>query len=439
MIKEITKENIKNYQEALKNIPHSEVVKRAVMNNGINKASEDTEVIAKNLNRNFSIDIDTGEVSNQKHSGRCWLFATLNTLRYEFTKKYNVKDFEFSQNYLSFWDRFEKANAFYNFIVQTANEPLDSRIVNTLLKTCDGDGGQWDNAPALINKYGLLPKYAMPETNVSNDTTNFNQVLNFKLRKDALTLRNLINKGAKEEEVSSTIEKMLNEVYRICVYSFGEPPEKFDFEYRDEDKKYHQDLNLTPKEFAKKYISRNLDDYVVVINSPDKEYNKIYSLPMENNIIGGRDVLFLNLELDTFKKLLIDQLKEEEPTWFACDVLKQMCRDDGLLGADLFKYEDLFDIDLNLSKADRLSCTEATVSHAMTMVGVDLVDEKPTRWKVENSWGEKVGKKGYFVMDDKWFNEHVYHVVINKKFLTKEQLEVLNTKPIELTLWDSMA
>lgn len=439
MIKEITKENIKNYQKALKTIPHSEVVKRAVMNNGINKASEDTEVIAKNLNRNFSIDIDTGEVSNQKHSGRCWLFATLNTLRYEFTKKYNVKDFEFSQNYLSFWDRFEKANAFYNFIVQTANEPLDSRIVNTLLKTCDGDGGQWDNAPALINKYGLLPKYAMPETNVSNDTTNFNQVLNFKLRKDALTLRNLINKGVKEEEVSSTIEKMLNEVYRICVYSFGEPPEKFDFEYRDEDKKYHQDLNLTPKEFAKKYISRNLDDYVVVINSPDKEYNKIYSLPMENNIIGGRDVLFLNLELDTFKKLLIDQLKEEEPTWFACDVLKQMCRDDGLLGADLFKYEDLFDIDLNLSKADRLSCTEATVSHAMTMVGVDLVDEKPTRWKVENSWGEKVGNKGYFVMDDKWFDEHVYHVVINKKFLTKEQLEVLNTKPVELTLWDSMA
>ena len=439
MIKEITKENITNYQKNLKDLPNSKVLKRAVMNNGINKASEDSEVIAKNLNRNFSIDIDTGEVCNQKHSGRCWLFSTLNTLRYEFSKDHKVKDFEFSQNYLSFWDRLEKSNSFYNFIVQTANEPLDSRTVNTLLKICNGDGGQWDNAPALIEKYGLIPKYAMPETEVSNDTTNFNEVLNCKLRKDALVLRDLIHKGAKEEEISNTIEKMLNEVYRICVYSFGEPPEKFDFEYRDDDKVYHQDLNLTPKEFAKKYIRKNLDDYVVILNAPDREFNKLYSIPMENNIIGGRDVLFLNLDLDTFKNLLINQLKEEEPTWFACDVLKQMSRDEGLLGADLFKYEDLFDIDLHMSKAERLSCAEATVSHAMTMVGVDLVDEKPTRWKVQNSWGEKVGEKGYFVMDDKWFDEQVYDVVINKKFLTKEQLEILNTKPVELTLWDALA
>lgn len=436
---EITYKTIESFNKNLKNIPNYETIQRAVMNNGINKSCENYAYIAKNLNRTFSIDIDTGKVTDQKHSGRCWLFATLNTLRYEVSVDYKIRDFEFSENYLSFWDRFEKANAFLNFIIDTAKEPVDSRLIHTLFELSTSDGGQWHNAFALIEKYGAVPKYVMAETSASNNTAEFDQVLNLKLRKDAMILRDMISDNAPEEFIKQILEEMLNEVYRICVYSFGTPPTTFDFEYRDNDRVYHKDLGLTPKEFAKKYIKRNLNDYVVIINSPEKEFNKLYSMPLEDNVIGGPNVQYINLELNTFKNLILSQLKDGEPTWFGCDVLQEMDRQKGYLGADLFNYEDLFEINLNMSKADRLLYSEAVSSHAMTMTGVDLIDNKPVRWKAENSWSDKVGEKGYFVMDDNWFDEYVYQIVINKKYLTKEQLAILDTKPVELPLWDSMS
>ncbi|MDT3392882.1 MAG: C1 family peptidase, partial [Bacillota bacterium] len=371
-----------------------------------------------------------------KHSGRCWLFSTLNTLRHEVAVKYNLKDFEFSQNYLSFWDRFEKANAFYENIIATADQAADSRIVTWLLDSPNGDGGQWDNAAALIKKYGVVPKSVMPETQASENTTEFNQVLNLRLRKDAVKLRQLVAAGA---DVAAAKTEILTVIYRMCAYAFGTPVEHFDFSYRDDANKYHRDTDLTPQSFAAKYLSRDLDDYVTVINSPDKPFNQLYTLPIEDNVVGGQHVTFLNVDLATFKALTIAQLQAGETIWFGNDVLQQMSRPDGLLDSRLFNYDALFATDLQLSKKERLQYRDAVVSHAMTLTGVDLVDGEPTKWKVENSWGEKVGADGYFVMSDQWFDDYVYHVVIKRDLLSPELQQVLQNKPTELAPWDSMA
>jgi len=423
------------FKKTLAAQPQAKVVQRAVMNTGINAASEDITVQTQ-LDRTFSLELPTGKVSNQKHSGRCWLFSTLNTLRHEVAVKYNLKDFEFSQNYLSFWDRFEKANAFYENIIATADQAADSRIVTWLLDSPNGDGGQWDNAAALIKKYGVVPKSVMPETQASENTTEFNQVLNLRLRKDAVKLRQLVAAGA---DVAAAKTEMLTVIYRMCAYAFGTPVEHFDFSYRDDANKYHRDTGLTPQSFAAKYLSRDLDDYVTVINSPDKPFNQLYTLPIEDNVVGGQHVTFLNVDLATFKALTIAQLQAGETIWFGNDVLQQMSRPDGLLDSRLFNYDALFATDLQLSKKERLQYRDAVVSHAMTLTGVDLVDGEPTKWKVENSWGEKVGADGYFVMSDQWFDDYVYHVVIKRDLLSPELQQVLQSKPTELAPWDSMA
>ena len=423
------------FKKTLAAQPQAKVVQRAVMNTGINAASEDITVQTQ-LDRTFSLELPTGKVSNQKYSGRCWLFSTLNTLRHEVAVKYNLKDFEFSQNYLSFWDRFEKANAFYENIIATADQAADSRIVTWLLDSPNGDGGQWDNAAALIKKYGVVPKSVMPETQASENTTEFNQVLNLRLRKDAVKLRQLVAAGA---DVAAAKTEMLTVIYRMCAYAFGTPVEHFDFSYRDDANKYHRDTDLTPQSFAAKYLSRDLDDYVTVINSPDKPFNQLYTLPIEDNVVGGQHVTFLNVDLATFKALTIAQLQAGETIWFGNDVLQQMSRPDGLLDSRLFNYDALFATDLQLSKKERLQYRDAVVSHAMTLTGVDLVDGEPTKWKVENSWGEKVGADGYFVMSDQWFDDYVYHVVIKRDLLSPELQQVLQNKPTELAPWDSMA
>ncbi|MDN5952787.1 MAG: C1 family peptidase [Loigolactobacillus coryniformis] len=423
------------FKKTLAAQPQAKVVQRAVMNTGINAASEDITVQTQ-LDRTFSLELPTGKVSNQKHSGRCWLFSTLNTLRHEVAVKYNLKDFEFSQNYLSFWDRFEKANAFYENIIATADQAADSRIVTWLLDSPNGDGGQWDNAAALIKKYGVVPKSVMPETQASENTTEFNQVLNLRLRKDAVKLRQLVAAGA---DVAAAKTEMLTVIYRMCAYAFGTPVEHFDFSYRDDANKYHRDTDLTPQSFAAKYLSRDLDDYVTVINSPDKPFNQLYTLPIEDNVVGGQHVTFLNVDLAAFKALTIAQLQAGETIWFGNDVLQQMSRPDGLLDSRLFNYDALFATDLQLSKKERLQYRDAVVSHAMTLTGVDLVDGEPTKWKVENSWGEKVGADGYFVMSDQWFDDYVYHVVIKRDLLSPELQQVLQNKPTELAPWDSMA
>ncbi|GEO70357.1 C1 family peptidase [Levilactobacillus acidifarinae] len=417
--------------------PAHEVISRAVRKSGVLAASEDPNANVR-LNRTFSVELDTGKVSNQKHSGRCWLFSTLNTLRHQFAAKYNVKDFELSQSYLFFWDKIERANIFYDNILRTASKPASDREVSFYLARPGEDGGQWAMGAALVQKYGVVPTSAMPESFNTNDTTGFAAALDLKLRKDALTLRQLVADHATDAEIATARKNALSEVYRMAAYSIGEPPTTFDLEYKDDKHQYHRDANLTPQDFFAKYFDVDLDDYVVLSNSPDKAFDKLYALPSQDNVVGGKHITFLNLPMADLKQATIAQLKSGETVWFGNDVLQQMSRQRGFLDSHLYQTADLFGVDLSLTKAQRLEYHEAEVSHAMTFTGVDLVDDQSTRWKVENSWGEKNGDQGYFVMTDDWMDDFVYEVVVHKRFLTPAQRAILTTTPETLPAWDSL-
>lgn len=423
----------------LKKEPKSDVLSRIVTQNGINQAAQDPDAQVR-LDPVFSVDLQTGAVTNQKQSGRCWLFSLVNTLRHKFAKKYKLKDFDLSQKYLFFWDKIERANIYYDRIIATASRPADDREVDYYLSMPDDDGGQWAMAAALVQKYGVVPVSDFPETVNTENTGAFGTVLNRKLRIDGMKLRDMVNANKSDDEINAARKQMLSEVYRIVAYSFGEPPTTVNFAYRDDDKKYHKISGLTPKEFYDQYFDTDLDDYVVLSNSPDKAYNKVFSLPSQDNVVGGKHITFLNLPMEVLKQTTIAQLKNGETVWFGNDVLEQMDRKKGFLDSHLYRYSDLFNVDLEMDKGKRLEYHQAMVSHAMTFAGVDLDDNgKPTKWKVENSWGDKNGTKGYFTMNDDWMDDYVYEVVVHKKYLTDEQQALLKQAPIELPAWDSLA
>jgi len=436
---EINQEKLAQYQQDFANTPQAKVLERAVTKNGILASSYDWHSAVESAPI-FSIDLDTGDVANQKQSGRCWMFAALNTMRHDMASKLGLKKFELSQAYTFFWDKFEKANYFYENVLSTANQSTDSREVAFLMATPQQDGGQWDMLCALIEKYGIVPQSAMPETYSSSKSNEINTVLNKKLRKDAVTLRQLVANNSSKEEIDDTRNQMMTDNYRMLAYTFGEPPVKFDFEYRDDNKQYHLDQDLTPKSFFEKYVGWNLDDYVSIINSPtdDKPYNKTYTVDMLGNVVGGRAVKHLNVEIEQFKQLAIAQLKAGESVWFGCDVGQSSERQQGIMDLNVYGKSELFDTDFSMSKAERLDYGESLMTHAMVLTGVDLVNDQPTKWKVENSWGPKVGTKGYFVMTDAWLDEYCYQIVVNKKFLPENLLKAQAEAPITLKPWDPM-
>ena len=440
MSKDISLEQLKNFQSNLDKHPGHAVNERAVSKNGILKVSTDIQAEVK-MDPVFSIDLDTGKVADQKRSGRCWMFAALNTMRHHMQNKLNMKDdFELSQNYTFFWDKLEKSNYFYENVLKTAELPTSDRKISWLMQTPQQDGGQWDMIVALIQKYGIVPQVVMPDTFNSSNSTEINKQLNLKLRKDAVELRELVAAKESDEKINKTKERMLNEVYRMLAYSFGEPPTKFDFEYRDKNDEYHIIQDITPQDFFKKYVGWNLDDYVSIINAPtaDKPFNHMYTIEMLGNVVGGREVRHLNVDMDTFRKVTIEQLKHGESVWFGSDVGQESDRKKGIMDTELYRQDELFDIDFSMSKAERLDYGESLMTHAMVLTGVDLVDDHPTKWKVENSWGDKVGTKGYFVMSDSWMEEFCYQIVVNKKYLPKELQKVLTEKPAVLKPWDPM-
>ncbi|QBP18966.1 C1 family peptidase [uncultured bacterium] len=444
LMHKITKKELEQMNDNLKRQPEAGVVSRAVQENGINNVARNPKVRA-HLNRVFSVDLDTKTITNQKHAGLCWMFATLNFLRHYFSKKYHVKDFELSSNYLFFWDKIERANVFYDHVIETAKKSTYDRALDGYLRYPDDDGGEWDMAVSLIEKYGLMPASAFPRTSVANNTDDFAMVLGLKLRRDAVILRHLVQKG-KTAELKSTKTKMMDQVYRMVSESLGVPPEKFDLEYRDDKKRknnkdkdanYHLVKGLTPLDFYHKYFKGvHLDDYVPVGNYPDKKMNQLYRQKSGDNVEGGKDIHFLNLPMSALKKAAIKQMKDGWGVWFGNDVMQQEATKKGYLDDQLYQRGKLFNVDLDMTKRERFVYKDAMDSHAMTLTGVDLVDGKPKTWKVENSWGSKVGESGYFVMNDGWMNKYVYEVIVNKKYLTKDQQKMLHMKPIELKPWE---
>ena len=437
MTHELTLDEIAKFQQDYQQNKQNKIAELAVVNNGVQKASFNGEGI-RDLNRTFSIEIPTDNVTDQKQSGRCWLLAALNVLRHKFAKQYHTKNFTFSQSYLFFWDRIERANIFFNHILETADKPVDDRTVHFYLQAPDTDGGQWHMAISLIRKYGLVPTYAQDESFTANNTAAFNQALNMKLREDGLVLRKLAQAG-KNDEIEQKRQEYLSEIYRMAVIAFGQPVQKFDLEFKDDDGNYKLDQNITPLDFFHNYFEDDLDDYVVLFNAPDHEYDKLYAFPFEDNVEGGSPVRFLNTKIENLKEAAIKQLKDGETIWFGCDVGKQSDRQKGILAANLYETDTIFGIETKLNKKERLQTGASGSTHAMTFVGVDVVDGKPRQWKVENSWGTKVGDKGYFVMDDKWFDEYLFKVVVKKQYLPEKLVKIAEGEATPVPCWDSMA
>ncbi|MGX7014634.1 C1 family peptidase [Vagococcus silagei] len=440
MSKTISKEQIKKFNQHFQSSQQLLNAQNAVMKNGILAASSNQQALIDNTPV-FSIDLDTGKVANQKQSGRCWMFAALNTFRHTIQHDFNIKNFELSQNYTFFWDKFEKANYFYENIINTSNDDLNSRKVAFLLQTPQQDGGQWDMLVAIIQKYGIVPKSVMPESFNSSMSRELNTYLDKKLRKDAIILRDLVAENASESKIAETKEKMLSDIYQLLCLTLGTPPTEFDFSFRDKDDNFHAYENLTPQSFYDQFIGADLSEYVSIINAPtaDKPYNEVYTVEMLGNVVGGKEVRHLNVDIKTFKDLAIAQLKAGEAVWYGCDVGQSSTRDSGIMATNAYNIDAVLDMDFQMSKAERLDYGESLMTHAMVLTGVNLVNEQPTKWKVENSWGDKVGTKGYFVMSDEWLDEYTYQIVVNKKYLPKELQEVVAKDNVTmLDPWDPM-
>ena len=436
LTKEFTDQLYANYEANVKYV----ALENAVTHNGIH-ASLETRKSAVENTPVFSLDLTKDKVTNQKASGRCWMFAALNTFRHKMISSFQLEDFELSQAHTFFWDKYEKSNWFLEQVIATADQELTSRKVAFLLQTPQQDGGQWDMVVSLFEKYGVVPKSVYPESISSSNSRELNTYLNKLLRQDAQILRDLIHSGADSEVVASKKQALLQEIFNFLAMSLGLPPREFDFSYRDKDNQFHSESGLTPQSFYKKYVDLQLDNYVSIINAPttDKPYGKSYTVDMLGNVVGSRPVRYLNVPMDRLKELAIAQMKAGETVWFGSDVGQVSNRKAGILATDVYDFEAGMDIHLTQDKAGRLDYAESLMTHAMVLTGVDLDEAGQSRkWKVENSWGDKVGTDGYFVASDAWMDEYTYQIVVRKEFLTPDELAAYEAEPIVLAPWDPM-
>ncbi len=420
--------------------PAYKLAMNAVTQTAVDDVALNREIVT-NTDFTFSHLLDDWTATNQKQSGRCWLFAGLNLFRVGAMKKMKLKDFEFSQNYTLFWDKIERANYFLESIIETAGRPVDDRSVAFLLSQPLSDGGQWNMFINIVRKHGLVPKALMPETESSSSTWRMNSALVNKLREGAKTLRELRARGASLGETRSAKREILKVVHRILCIHLGTPPTKFQWQWNDKNKKFHRDGEMTPQQFARKYVTLPIDDYVCLVHDPRRTspFNRTYTVQHLGNVVGGGIVLYLNIDIGLMKELTMRSLKKGEPVWMGCDVGKMMRRDLGLWDKNLFDYEAVYDTAFTLNKADRLVYHQTAMTHAMLFTGVDVVNNRPRRWRVENSWGdEKTGRKGFFVMNDSWFDEHMFEIAIRRNALPKPLQKALKLPPIVLPPWDPM-
>ena len=446
---ELTTEDLARMAQAYKKDAAQQIAEQAVKNNGIHASSERENVVVTKNNFVFSVDVDDEAVANQRQSGRCWMYSALNFLRFHMEKKLKLPkgSFELSQAYNFFYDKLEKSNFFMENIVKYAGSDLNDRRIDFLLATPQQDGGDFDPIVALVEKYGVVPEEAMPETAVTKNSSELDALLNRMLREDAYALRKLVAEGKSEADIEEARKSMLSDIYRVLCVSFGEPPQTVDFVYRDTDKKYHADRGLTPLEFYKKYLGDvKLDDCIGVINLPVEgmAYNKAYEIDMTGEVLGAkRRCRYVNVPIDVMKQATIKQLKAGEPVWFGCDVLQDSDFAKGIMSLDLYDVQKMMGLEFKLNKGERFQYNQSLPTLAMMIAGVDLdEDGNPTRWKVENSWGttahgKPVGHQGYFIMDDSWFTEYNYEVAVRREYLPDDVVKAYDAEPEVLPYWNT--
>jgi bleomycin hydrolase len=418
--------------------PAYRLAQNAVTRVSVDDVALNREVITS-TDHSMSTLLDDWKVTNQEHSGRCWLFAGLNLFRVGAMRKMGLKEFEFSQNYAMFWDKFERANYFLEAIIETADRDIDDRTVAHLLTAVADDGGQWNMFVAIVQKHGLVPKSVMPETQSSSNTSRMNSVLRNLLRQGSKSIRAAASSGGADAARAEKGE-LLKVIYRVLCIHLGTPPDRFDWQWNDKDREFHRDGVLTPQEFAAKYVDLPLDDYVCVVHDPrsTSPVGATFTVEYLGNVLGARPVTYLNVDMTLLKSIAARTIEGGEPVWFGCDVGKMMSSDYGLWDVNLYDLASVYDTEFSLNKADRLVYGDTLMTHAMLFTGVDVLDGATRRWRVENSWGSDRGKDGYYTMNDSWFDEHVFEIAARKDLLPAELQQALDTEPIVLPAWDPM-
>ncbi|KOS37918.1 hypothetical protein ACN38_g11273 [Penicillium nordicum] len=392
---------------------------------------------------NLTVPIEGGPITNQRSTGRCWLFAATNIFRVPLMKAYNLPEFELSQAYLFYWDKIEKANYFYEQIIDTADQDFSGRLVQKLLEDPVTDGGQWDMVANLVDKYGLVPHTLYPDNFHAQSSGKMNWLLTAKLREQALVLRRLAIKETNGEAqlLAATKEQFLEEIHSLVTLLLGPPPkpdETFVWQYYDA-KKTAREVQNTPKGLGQQALQAGSGSLFSLVHDPRHESNRLLTVERLGNVIEGRPLTYINVDMDTLKQGVISMLKAGRPVFFGCDVGKFYDRNRGVMDADLTDLKLGLNISLRMTKAERLASGETAMSHAMVITGVHLLPgDRPVRWRVENSWGEEAGDKGWFVMTDRWMEEYTFQAVIESQFLSADTRAVLRQTPKILPRWDPM-
>ena len=426
-------------KQSYANTPTDKAIRNAIGNNDIRKLALNQDNL-KGMDTHFSIKVSSKGITDQKSSGRCWLFTGLNVMRAKAIGKYGFQSFEFSEIYPFFWDQLEKANLFLQGIIDTRDKPLNDKTVEWLFQHPLSDGGTFTGVADIVGKYGLVPKEAMPETNSSDNTSRMANLISLKLKEYGLQLRDLASNGAKPAALDKEKTAMLGTIYRMLVLNLGVPPTEFDYVRKDAQGNPAETERHTPMSFLKKYGDENLlTNYVMVMNDPSREYYKCYEIDYDRHRYDGKNWTYVNLPVEDIKEMAIASLKDSTMMYFSCDVGKFLNSERGLLDVKNYDYESLMGTTFNMDKKQRIQTFSSGSSHAMTLMAVDLnKDGKPVKWMVENSWGAGAGYQGHLIMTDEWFNEYTFRLVVETKYVTPKALEVLKQKPIRLPAWDPM-
>ena len=434
----ITSDDLAKIRATFENSSTDKALMNAITHNDIKKLAQTRENDGA-INHYFSNQVDSKGITNQKSSGRCWLYTGLNTLRPKVQEKYNLGSFEFSQTYNFFWDQFEKANLFLEIAIETADKPLDDREVEWLFKNPIGDGGQWTTFSDNVMKYGVVPSEAMPDTYQSENTSMMSRLLRRKLREDGLEIRKITNSRMTEEAKQQAKLDMLSDIYRILVLSFGEPPVDFEWQFKDKDGKISEAKKYTPQEFYDELIGIDLTQYVMFMNDPVKEYNKLYEIKYDRNLVEGGNWKYVNLPNEEIKEFAKNSILGDDAMYFSCDVGKQLNSKSGVLDLNNYDYNDLFGVNFDMNKEERINTFDSGSTHGMALIGVNILpDGSIDKWLLENSWGAESGNKGYLTMTDRWFDEYMFRLIIHKKYVNEKVLKIMEQEPIMLPPWDSM-
>jgi len=483
----LTPARIEQLRDGFQMDANARAIRNALTNTGIKGIAENRDVLADH-DKKFSHKIKTKGISNQKSSGRCWMFAGFNTIKPVLMNNLDLGSFEFSHIYLQFWDKMEKANSFLEYMIEFRDRDLQDREVVFLLKSPAPDGGYWENFVDLVAKYGVIPKEAMAETASSESTGMMNKALARILRKDAIELREIYKETGSIRKMREAKPEMLAEVYRVLVLNLGEPPEEFTWRHKDktddddadedkgddddadedkdaqdddadeedEDEDGHDDGDededdgydveqdwseldhFTPKSFYDEFVGLDLSEYVNIADDPIRPKGKHYEVGVTKNLYDGYSAHYANVDLDVLKGIVLDVLLDNKVVYFAADVSPDQDSTRGIMARNLYDYESIYALDMGLTKTERLLLRDSTINHGMAFIGVDLRDGEPVKWLVENSWGSSRGSKGLWTMYDDWFDDNVYNIMVHRDYVPDEVLEILEQPAEKLPVWDPM-